>query len=106
MADYLYQLKPIRPDLLAGSASRVEESDTIGQHFEYPSTLHQAGVVELARRTDTDHENTFGIVLQNTGSESSARKILEEDPAVAGRGMSASLYPFRIAVGTLARPPE
>ena len=102
MADYIYQLKPARPDMLTGAGPTPEENETIGRHFTYLSDLHKAGVVGLAGRTDTTHADTLGIVLLDAESEEAARQIMQNDPAVADGVMTAQLHPFRLAIGSLA----
>ena len=103
MADYIYQLKPTRSDMLSGNGPTEAESGIIAEHFAYLSDLHKAGVVSLAGRTDTDHAGTFGIVLLEADSTEAAEHVMQQDPAVAAGVMAAELYPFRIAIGALAQ---
>ena len=103
MADYIYQLKPARADMLSGSGPTETEAEIIARHFDYLSGLHRAGVVGLAGRTDTDHAGTFGIVLLEAESQAAAEQIMQRDPAVAEGVMTAELHPFRMAIGALAQ---
>ena len=42
--------------------------------------------------------NYYRIVVFNAASEAEARAIMDADPAVSDNVMSASLYPYKIAV--------
>ena len=52
----------------------------------------------------TDHfqqnndESTLGIAIFEAEDESTARNIMENDPAVKGGVMTAELYPYQIAL--------
>jgi len=42
--------------------------------------------------------SSFGIIIFRADSGDTARRIVEQDPAVQGRVMRAELHPFRIAL--------
>jgi hypothetical protein len=46
----------------------------------------------------SNDESTFGIAIFEAENEEVARTIMENDPAVAGGVMRATLYPYRVAL--------
>ena len=52
----------------------------------------------LMGRTQNNDENTFGICIFEAEDEAAARRIMENDPAVLGGVMTATLYPYKIAL--------
>lgn len=52
----------------------------------------------LVGRTQNSDESTFGIAIFEAEDELAARRIMENDPAVAGGVMSARLYPYKVAL--------
>jgi uncharacterized protein YciI len=93
---YLYRIRPTRPEMLPEGPT-PEESAIIGDHAAYIEKLAKEGVVRLAGRTLTTGPESFGIVIVDAGSEESARRVMEKDPAVKQGVMRAELFPFRIA---------
>ena len=43
-------------------------------------------------------EGTFGITIFEAPDEAGARAVMQTDPAVAAGVMSATLYPYAVAV--------
>ena len=80
------------------SGPTPEEARIVGEHLNYLKKLAGEGVVVLAGRTQNADETTFGVVILNAADEAAARAIMENDPAVKGAVMSATLFPFRVAV--------
>jgi len=78
--------------------STPEEAETISRHFAYLSDLTDKGVIILVGRTQNKDESTIGLVIFEAEDESAARKIMENDPAVAGGVMRATLYPYKVAL--------
>jgi uncharacterized protein YciI len=97
MRQFLYTTHPTRVEMLTHGPT-PEEDETVGRHADYLKDLAERGVVLLAGRTQTRDAQTFGIVILRAESEDAARAVMERDPAVAGRVMRATLYPYRIAV--------
>ena len=83
--------------MLSGGLSEFEEA-VVAEHFTYLQDLLHRGVVLMAGRTQTTGEDTFGIVVYETGSEASARQIMDNDPAVLKGVMTARLFPFGVAL--------
>jgi uncharacterized protein len=95
MAQWIYRIVPTRPEMVA--AATDEESAVIEEHFGYLQALKAAGILILAGRTQVD-EGTFGITIFEAPDEVSARAVMETDPAVSAGVMSATLYPYAVAV--------
>lgn len=95
MAQWIYRIVPTRPEMVA--AATEEESAIIAEHFGYLQALKSAGILILAGRTQVD-EGTWGITIFEAPDEASARAVMQTDPAVSTGVMSATLYPYAVAV--------
>ena len=95
MAQWVYRIVPTRPEMVA--AATDEESAIVTEHFGYLVALKEAGILILAGRTQVE-EGTWGITIFEAPDEASARAVMETDPAVAAGVMSATLYPYSVAV--------
>jgi uncharacterized protein YciI len=73
-----------------------EEIEVWGVHFERFQRLLAEGVVVLVGPT-LGPINT-GIAIFEAPDEGAARKLMEEDPVVAGGYASGELRPFRISL--------
>ncbi|HXD10366.1 MAG TPA: YciI family protein [Anaerolineales bacterium] len=93
---FIYVLKPTRLEML--TEATPEEVETVSRHFAYFQDLTAKGVMILMGRTQNNDESTFGIAIFEAEDESAARRIMENDPAVRGGVMTATLYPYRIAL--------
>jgi uncharacterized protein YciI len=96
-SQWLYYLKPARLGMVTGEAT-AEEIETVSRHFAYLKDLTEKGVMILMGRTQNNDEHTFGIAIFEAEDESTAQKIMENDPAVMGGVMRAKLYPYKIAL--------
>jgi len=94
---FIYVLKPTRLEMLTQGAT-PEEIETVSRHFAYLKDLTEKGVMILMGRTQNNDESTFGIAIFEAEDESTARRIMENDPAVMGGVMTATLYPYKIAL--------
>lgn len=94
---FIYVLKPTRLGMLTEGAT-PEEVDTVSRHFKYFQELTQKGIMILMGRTQNNDESTFGIAIFEAEDEAAARRIMESDPAVRGGVMTATLYPYKIAL--------
>ena len=94
---FIYVLKPTRLGMLT-EGSKPEERDTVSRHFAYFKDLTEKGVMILMGRTQNNDESTFGIAVFEAEDESAAQKIMAQDPAVLGGVMTATLYPYKIAL--------
>jgi len=94
---FIYVLKPTRLGMLTEGPT-PEERDTVSRHFAYFKDLTEKGTMILMGRTQTNDESTFGIAVFEAEDESAARRIMENDPAILGGVMTATLYPYKIAL--------
>ena len=97
MNQWLYYLKPSRLSMVTEGPT-PEEAEIVSRHFAYLTGLTEKGVMILVGRTQNDDESTFGIAIFEAEDEAAARKIMEDDPAVAGGVMRATLYPYKVAL--------
>jgi uncharacterized protein YciI len=95
MAQWIYRIVPTRPEMVA--AATDEESAVIEEHLGFLQALKAAGILILAGRTQID-EGTFGITIFEAPDEVTARAVMATDPAVSSGVMSATLYPYAVAV--------
>ena len=103
MNQYLYQLRPRRPQMLSEGPTQREQ-DVVEAHFAYLQGLLDKRVLLMAGRTLTDDEYTFGIVILEAQSEGLARALMLDDPAVSEGVMEAQLYPYRVALWSAQGP--
>ena len=96
-SQWLYYLRPARLGMVTEEAT-PEEAATVSRHFAYLKDLTEKGVMIIVGRTQNKDENTFGIAVFEAEDESAARRIMENDPAVIGGVMRATLYPYRVAL--------
>lgn len=94
---FIYVLKPTRLEMLSDGPT-PQEIETVSRHFAYFKDLTEKGVMILMGRTQNNDESTFGIAVFEAEDESAARTIMEDDPAVKGGVMRATLYPYKIAL--------
>lgn len=94
---FLYRIQPVRVEMLSEGATAFEDK-AVEEHFAYLEKLTEAGIVLLAGRTLNTDKSAFGIVILNADSESEARRIMENDPAVKQKVMRAELFPYRNAL--------
>ena len=93
---FIYVLKPTRLGML--TEATPEDNDTVSRHFAYFKDLTEKGTMILMGRTQNNDESTFGIAVFEAEDEAAARRIMENDPAVLGGVMTATLYPYKIAL--------
>ena len=97
MSEWLYYLKPTRLEMLT-EGSTPDESEIVGRHFAYLKDLTEKGIMILMGRTQNNDESTFGIAIFEAEDEAMARTIMENDPAVKNGVMTATLYPYKVAL--------
>ena len=94
---FIYVLKPTRLGMLTEGPT-PQEVETVSRHFAYFKDLTEKGVMILMGRTQNKDETTFGIAVFEAEDEAAARRIMENDPAILGGVMTATLYPYKIAL--------
>jgi uncharacterized protein YciI len=97
MSEWLYYLKPTRLEMLTEGPT-PEEEEIVSRHFAYLSDLTEKGLMILMGRTQNNDESTFGIAIFEAEDETAAREIMENDPAVKNGVMTATLYPYKVAL--------
>ncbi len=94
MSEWIYFLHPPRDDFAA--TMTPEEQAVWGTHFERLQRLLADGVLVLAGPT-LGRANT-GIAVFEAPDEDAARRIMEEDPVIAGGFARGELRPFRVSL--------
>ena len=97
MAQFLYKIQPVRPEMLTEGSTETE-SRIVGQHFSYLKDLMEKGVLILAGRTTNTEYSSFGIVLFNAESIEAARRVMHDDPAVKNHVFRGEVYPYSISL--------
>jgi uncharacterized protein YciI len=94
MAEWIYFIHPPREDF--ADTMTDEENAVWAQHFVRFQRLLREGVIVLVGPT-LGRVNT-GIAILEAPDEATARRIMEEDPAIAGGYARGELRPFRISL--------
>jgi uncharacterized protein YciI len=94
MAEWIYFIHPPRDDF--GATMTDEERAAWGVHFERLQRLLAEGTLVLAGPT-LGPKNT-GIAVFEAPDEEEARRIMEEDPAIAAGFATGELRPFRVSL--------
>jgi uncharacterized protein YciI len=94
MAEWIYFIHPPR-DNFADTMTQ-EEQDVWGVHFERFQRMLAEGSLVLVGPT-LGPKNT-GIAIFEAGDEAAARRIMEEDPVIAGGFARGELRPFRVSL--------
>ena len=97
MNQYLYRIKPTRPEMLSVGPT-PDETQSTEQHFVYLQQLQAAGKLILAGRTQNTDESSFGIVIFEAESDEAANEIMLNDPSVKSGVMNAWLFPYHVAL--------
>lgn len=103
MPHYLYRIDPARPDMHS-TGPTPQEAEALAEHFGYLHRLTELGIVLMAGRSQSLHDEAFGLVLLQADTEAHARALMEADPVVAQGVMLGDLQPFRIAQWNRAGP--
>ena len=93
---YIYVLKLSDPKLHEDSNWTDEQNKIAEEHFMYLKNLVSEDVVILAGRTI--EKDTFGIVVFRAGTWVDALQIMNSDPAVKNKLMTAELHEFSLAL--------
>ena len=96
MFQWLSMAKPTRLEMLLESTP--EEDEIIDQHLAYVEDLTRNGVIIMVGRTLNTDATGFGLTIFEAEDETAAREIMESDPAVKNGIMSATLFPYRVAL--------
>jgi uncharacterized protein YciI len=94
MPEWIYFLHPPRENF--ADTMTEEEIEVWGVHFERFEQLLEEGVIILVGPT-LGPVNT-GVAIFEAPDEDAARKIMEEDPVIAGGYARGELRPFRVSL--------
>jgi uncharacterized protein YciI len=94
MAEWIYFIHAPREDF--GATMTEEEQAVWATHFERLQRLTAEGVMILVGPT-LGRINT-GIAVFEANDEEAARRIMEEDPAIASGIARGELRPFRVSL--------
>ena len=94
MSEWVYFIHPPRDDFAATMSA--EEQRVWGVHFERLQRLLAEGVLILAGPT-LGPLNT-GIAVIEAPDEATARRLMEEDPAIASGIATGELRPFMVSL--------
>ena len=94
MAEWIYFLHPPRDNF--GATMTDEERQVWAVHFERFERMLAEGTLVLVGPT-LGSTNT-GIAIFEAPDEGAARRIMEEDPVVAGGYARGELRPFRVSL--------
>jgi uncharacterized protein len=97
MEQWLYVLKPTRLGMVTEGPTD-EEAATVSRHFAHLQELAEKGVMILVGRTQNADENTIGLAIFEAEDETAATNIMLSDPAIIEGVMTATLYPYKIAL--------
>jgi uncharacterized protein YciI len=94
MPEWIYFIHPPREDF-AGTMTE-EEQAVWGVHFERFERMLAEGSLILVGPT-LGPTNT-GIAIFEAADEEAARRVMEEDPVIAGGFAAGELRPFRVSL--------
>jgi uncharacterized protein YciI len=94
MADWVYFIHAPRDNFVATMST--EEQQLFTEHFRHLAQLRTSGTLVLAGPT-LGPVNT-GIVIFEAPDEAAARRLMEQDPVIAGGLARGELRPFEIAL--------
>jgi uncharacterized protein YciI len=94
MAEWIYFIHPPREDFAATMTAEEEAAWSV--HFERFQRLMAEGVLVLVGPT-LGRVNT-GIAIFEAPDEAAARRIMDEDPVIAGGYARGELRPFRVSL--------
>src|SRR3954471_22636879 len=94
MAEWIYFIPPPRDNFAA--TMTAEEQAVWGVHFERFERLLAEGVIVLVGPTLGD--GNTGIAILEAPDEAAARRIMDEDPVIAGGYARGELRPFRVSL--------
>ncbi len=96
MKEYIYFLKLV--DRLKSGVWTKEDESIINDHVSYLSKLKDNKILVFAGRTQTDGENTVGLVLFYANSLEEASTTMKNDPAVNNGIMTGEVVEFSTAI--------
>jgi uncharacterized protein YciI len=96
LQEFLCVLRPVRAAMVDDSTD--EEDRVVNAHFRYHQDLTAKGIDILVGRTQDTGADTIGLVIFRAESEEAALQMVNNDPAVKNGVMTATVYPYKIAL--------
>ena len=97
MEQFLYHLV-LRDDLFDPANWTEFENNLVTEHFNRLKQGVEEGYVILAGKTTNEDKSGFGIVIFEAENENAAKLYVNGDPAVKAGIMTATLFPYRVAL--------
>lgn len=96
---FIYVLK-LLPEYQNKNNWNDETNKIISTHFNYLKQLKEDGQIILVGKTDygVDNPLNFGIVIFHAQDRESAEILMNNDPAIRNKIMTAELHPFSHAL--------
>jgi uncharacterized protein YciI len=94
MAEWIYFLRPPREDFAATMTD--EEKEVWAVHFERFGRMLAEGTLVLVG--PTLGRTNIGVAVFEAPDEEAARRVVAEDPVVAGGFAEAELHQFRVSL--------
>ena len=94
MAEWIYFIHPPRTNFAATMTD--QEKAAWARHFQRLQRLLADGVLVLAG--PTLGETNTGVAVIEAPDEATARRIMDEDPAIAGGFAEGELRPFQLSL--------
>ena len=95
MAQFIYFVRPLRPDFSPDNATETER-EIVGQHFAYLQKALADGKVILVGRTQ--EEPWVGVCIFEVANRDEANEFLQNDPAVAKDVFHGTVQSYGIAL--------
>lgn len=94
MNTYIYVLK-LSKRLQEEHAWTQNDEDALKAHFDRIKKDHQSGKIIHVGRTENPNQDGFGLVVFKANSLEEAIDYMNADPAVMGKQMSATVFPYK-----------
>ena len=94
---FLYMLR-VAPHLYDEAKWSDKDQAATSRHFARLKKATADGQVIMAGRTTEALDKTFGLVVFEAVDEKAAKAFMEADPAVVAGVMTATLYPYSVAL--------
>jgi uncharacterized protein YciI len=93
MAEFIYLIHPLRHEFFEKPTQ--QEEIAMDEHYEYLKKAAEEGTVWMAGPC---LDETFGVVVLSSESETAARAFMLNDPSVKSNVMIAELHPMKISI--------
>lgn len=94
MNTYIYVLK-LSKRLQDEDARTKSDENALEAHFDRIKKDHQSGKIIHVGRTENPNQDGFGLVVFKANTLEEAIDYMNADPAVMGKQMSATVFPYK-----------